>query len=493
MIMPHVSRRGVLAGTLGAGAILGLSSCGLNSKSRSSGLSDIEARESALTWSGKIKKFDLVARLAEVDLGGRIAKTWVYGDSLPGKAIRVNKSDRVRVAFANDLPTPTSVHWHGLAIRNDMDGVPGLTTPEIGSGKGFIFDFITPDAGTYWFHPHSGTQLDRGLYAPFIVEDPNEITQYEREWIVVLDDWTDGIGKNPDQILNELKQGNATSSGMGDMGDMGGMGGMGGMGAMESGDVTYPLYLVNGRPKNDPEIFTAKPGERIRLRIINSAADTIFHIALAEHIMRVTHTDGFPIEPYETPLLRIGMGERYDVTITVKDGVFPLVAEPVGKNEIARALLRTGSGRVPEPSYRPAELNGRPLTAENLRASEEVRLTIATLDRIQDLVLTGSMQPYEWKINGRSYAETKPLSIKRNERGRIRIRNASMMPHPIHLHGHTFQLGIAGGARKDTVLVPSMGRIDVDLVADNPGKWMLHCHNAYHAEAGMMTRFEYVK
>ena len=271
------------------------------------------------------------------------------------------------------------------------------------------------------------------------------------------------------------------------------MSGMGDMSGMASGDVTYPLYLVNGRTKNDPDVFTAKTGERIRLRIINSAADTIFNIALAGHTMTVTHTDGYPTEDYDTPLLRIGMGERYDAVITVKDGVFPLVAEAVGKTDIARALLRSGNGRIPKISFRPAELDYAPLTAELLKASEEVRLGISTPDRIQDLVLSGSMQPYEWKINGRTYAETKPLSIRRNERGRLRIRNTSMMPHPIHLHGHTFQLVLPGGsgARKDTVLVPAMGRIDVDLLADNPGNWMIHCHNAYHAEAGMMTRLEY--
>ena len=400
MVMPHISRRGVLAGSLGAGAILGLSSCGLKSEGRPSGLSAIEARESSLAWSGKIRKFDLTARPVEIDLGGKIAKTWGFGDSIPGKEIQVKKSDRVRVAFTNALPTSTSVHWHGLAIRNDMDGVPGLTTPEIRSGEGFTFDFITPDAGTYWFHPHTGTQLDRGLYAPFIVEDPSEITRYEREWIVVLDDWTDGIGKNPDQILTELRQGNVTSSGMGDMS------------GMASGDVTYPLYLVNGRTKNDPDVFTAKSGERIRLRIINSAADTIFNIALAGHTMTVTHTDGYPTEDYDTPVLQIGMGERYDVVITVKDGVFPLVAEAVGKTDIARALLRSGNGRIPKISFRPAELDYAPLTAELLKASEEVRLGISTPDRIQDLVLSGSMQPYEWKINGRTYSETKPLSIR---------------------------------------------------------------------------------
>ena len=485
--MPQVSRRGVLAAIVGIGAVGGLAGLELNSKPRLLGLNEIQARESALAWSGKIKSFELSARLAKVDLGGKIASTWVYGDSLPGKTIRVNKNDRVKVSFTNDLIAPTSVHWHGLAIRNDMDGVPGITTPEVLPGHNFDFDFITPDSGTYWFHPHSGTQLDRGLYAPFIVDDQNEVTKYEREWILILDDWTDGIGKNPDEILADLMQGSSDTSSMAGM-DMGSMSGM------DSGDVTYPMYLINGRPKNDPDLLTVRPGERIRIRIINAAADTIFHVALAQHMMTITHSDGFPVKPYKTALLRIGMGERYDVVVTVGDGVFPFVAEPVGKSDIARALIRSGSGSAPAETFRPNELNDTPLTADSLQAAEEVRLPIRKPDRIHDLLLTGSMNPYQWKINGRLYPDTKPLTVKAGEMGRLRIRNMSMMPHPIHLHGHTFQLGSAGGsgARKDTVLVPPMGGVNVDFLTANPGRWMIHCHNAYHAEAGMMTRLDYI-
>jgi FtsP/CotA-like multicopper oxidase with cupredoxin domain len=485
--MPQLSRRGVLAGIAGVGAATVLAGCDFSSKSRAVGLSSIEAREAAIKWSGAVKKFTLTARQAEVDLGGTIAKTWIYGNSLPGKIIRVNKNDRVQVAFRNELKVPTSVHWHGLAIRNDMDGVPGLTTPEVTPLHNFNFDFITPDAGTYWFHPHSGTQLDRGLYAPFIVDDPNEITNYDREWIVILDDWTDGVGKNPDEILAELKQGASNSSDMGSMGNMGGMSGMG-------GDVTYPMYLINGRSAKDPESFLAKPGERIRMRIINAAADTIFQMALDQHNMLVTHTDGFPVKPLETSSIIIGMGERYDVIVTLSDGVFPLVAEPIGKSHFGRALIRTGNGTVPSQTYRPKALRKDPLTSDLLESLDEVRLPKTKSNRVQDLILTGSMNPYVWKINGRTYENTKALTIHENEMGRLRIKNASMMPHPIHLHGHTFQLGGAGssGARKDTVLIPPMRRIDVDFLATNPGRWMIHCHNAYHAEAGMMTRLEYI-
>ena len=489
MTKPHISRRGVLTGMVGLTVASGLAGYGLRSKQEFLGIPAVDARESALSRTGKISNFDLTARLTEVDFGGTIAHTWAYGNSLPGNIIRVNKGDRAKVAFRNELPVSTSVHWHGLAIRNDMDGVPGLTTPEVLSGKSFNFDFITPDAGTYWFHPHSGTQLDRGLYAPFIVDDPQEATKYEREWILILDDWTDGVGKNPDEILAELMQGKGA-----DASNMGGMSGMGSMADMTGGDVTYPMYLINGRPSNDPDSLSARPGERIRLRIINAAADTIFYVALAQHTMTVTHTDGFPVKPFDTTLLQIGMGERYDLVVTLKDGVFPLVAQPIGKPQMARALIRTGSGTVPPSSFRPQELDALPLTPNFLQATDEVRLPARTPDRIQNLILTGSMNPYIWKINGRIYSDTKALTTRLNEMGRLRIRNMSMMSHPIHLHGHTFQLNGAGGsgARKDTVLIPPMSGINVDFAATNPGKWMIHCHNAYHAEAGMMTRLEYI-
>jgi FtsP/CotA-like multicopper oxidase with cupredoxin domain len=489
MSKPHISRRGILTGMVGLTVASGLAGYGLRPKEEFLGIPAIDARESALPRTGKISNFDITARLTQVDLGGTIAHTWTYGDSLPGKIIRTNKGDRAKIAFSNELPVPTSVHWHGLAIRNDMDGVPGLTTPEVLSGKSFNFDFITPDAGTYWFHPHSGTQLDRGLYAPFIVDDPEEVTQYEREWILILDDWTDGVGKNPDDILAELMQGKGTDSS-----NMADMSGLGSMTDTTGGDVTYPMYLINGRPGNDPDSFSARPGERIRLRIINAAADTIFYVALAQHTMTVTHTDGFPVKPFDTTLLQIGMGERYDLLVTLKDGIFPLVAQPIGNPHLTRALIRTGGGTVPPATFRPKELDAQPLTPNLLQATDEARLPTRTPDRIQNLILTGSMNPYVWKINGRTYSETKALTTRLNEMGRLRIRNMSMMSHPIHLHGHTFQLNGAGGsgARKDTVLIPPMGGINVDFAATNPGKWMIHCHNAYHAEAGMMTRLEYL-
>lgn len=428
-----------------------------------------------------MRSFRLTAAPADVDLGGTVVSTWAYGGSIPGTALRAAAGDRVAILYANELPVPSSVHWHGLAIANAMDGVPGVTTPEVGPGGTFRFDFVVPDPGTHWFHPHTGLQLDRGLYAPFIVDDPEEPGDYDHEWVVVLDDWTDGVGPSPEQVMADLRDSGSRSM----------MGGM--MRGSADGDVAYPMFLINGRPGNDPDSLTARPGQRVRLRIINAAADTIFTVALAGHDLTVTHSDGFPVEQVSTGALRIGMGERYDVVVTLGDGVFPLVGQPAGKSGLARALIRTGGGPVPDADYRPPELGGAPLLVDDLRAAGPAVLPARDPDRVQDLVLSGGMGAYVWTINGRTYDRTVPLTIRQGQAGRLRITNHSMMSHPVHLHGHSFQLGPAGGSgpRKDTVLLGPMTRVDVDFAATNPGRWMIHCHNAYHAEAGMMTRLDY--
>lgn len=493
-----LTRRSFVLGMIGTGAALGVAACG---GGMSSTATPAPAAVPATRTSGRTRRFSLTAQQTDIDLDGQVVSTWAYGDTVPGRPLRVTAGDRVIVDFANRLPMATSVHWHGLAIRNSMDGVPNVTTPETEAGANFAFDFVVPDPGTHWFHPHHGLQMDRGLYAPFIVDDPAEPGAYDHEWIVVLDDWTDGVGPSPEQLLADLQSTGRSGTGMGmgmagmganGMGMGGGMGG--GMGAMLGGDVAYPLFLANGRTSTDPDTLAARPGQKVRLRIINAAADTIFTVALAGHDLMVTHTDGYPVVPRSTAALVIGMGERYDVTVTLDDGVFPLVADPVGKSGHARALIRTGSGAVPPDSLKPRELDGYALTADALLAGPGSALPRRDPDTVQDVMLSGSMSPYEWTINGATYADTIPLTISAGQAGRLRVRNHSMMSHPVHLHGHTFQLGHAGGTgpRKDTVLVPPMGGVDVDLVADNPGSWMLHCHNAYHAESGMMTRLDYV-
>jgi FtsP/CotA-like multicopper oxidase with cupredoxin domain len=184
------------------------------------------------------------------------------------------------------------------------------------------------------------------------------------------------------------------------------------------------------------------------------------------------------------------MGERYDVTITLGDGVFPVAASAEGKNGTALAVVRTGSGSMPAKDAKPDELSRLVMWSEQFRARSDVRLSGAAVDRTLDVVLGGTMSPYRWTINGRTFPDAAPLEIRQGERVRLRFLNNTMMFHPMHVHGHTFGL-VDGGARKDTTVVLPMRTVSVDLDADNPGQWAAHCHNIYHAETGMMTTLSY--
>lgn len=469
----------------------------------------IAAAEAARPHTGTRRTVDLVAESSTIDLGGKIVPTFSYGQRLPGRVIRANVGDQLHVAVTNRLAEPTSVHWHGIALRNDMDGVTPATRT-IAAGAAFTYDFSVPDPGTYWFHPHVGVQADYGLYGPLIVDDPNEKPWYDEEWIVMLDDWTSGVGADPARILAKLSDGSMSSmpgmsmssSSMGGGMSMGSSSGSpaGGMGVGTSallggdaGDVTYPDYLINGRLATAPTSFASTPGRRIRIRIINAGADTAFRVALGEHTMTVTHTDGFPVKPVVVDGLLIGMGERYDVVVTAKDGVFPLFASAEGKNGHGLALLKTGAGSVPAPMRAPRELTGRIGQASDFTAAPHVDLAARRVAATLPVTLGGDMTTYKWTINGRPYLNTVPLTVTQGQRVQLAFRNTTTMWHPMHLHGHTFQMlnGSARGARKDTLIVKPAQTVAVLLEANNPGAWMLHCHNAYHAEAGMMTRLDY--
>ncbi len=470
----------------------------------------------------------LHARRTTVDLGGRTVTTWAYGDDVPGPVIRATAGDLVTVQVTNDLPTSTSVHWHGLRLRNDMDGVPGLTQPPIEVGSTFTYSFTPPDPGTYWYHPHTGIQVDRALHGALIVDDPAEPGDYDVEWVVVLDDWIDGTGDDPDRILARFRAEGAHPSGM-DMSGMPGMEGMthsaaptpdaaptttpdaaasgtaptgtaptgtaptgtGGLYGM-GGSIMYPHYLVNGRLPTAPVTFTAKPGQRARIRFVNAGSDTAFRVALGDHRMTVTHTDGYACTPSTADAVLMGMGERYDVLVTLKDGVFPLAVLPEGKPGRALALVRTGAGSPPPADVRPAELDGDTLIGAALDPAASNRLPAKGPDRLHQIVLEGSMNPYHWTINGKSHPDVDPFPVARGERLRIQIMNRTRMFHPWHIHGHTFALARTG-LRKDTVILRPMQVMYLELQADNPGLWMTHCHNLYHAESGMMATLAYLR
>jgi FtsP/CotA-like multicopper oxidase with cupredoxin domain len=487
--MQPLSRRAILIGGLGLGAGA-LTAC---STTGAAGFGSATVGPAAATTPSpgqKVLLKTLVARPTTLDLGGPKVATWAYGDTVPGPLIRATAGDFLRITLDNQLPADTTIHWHGIRIHNPSDGVPGMTQDPVKPGTLFTYQFAVPDPGTYFFHPHVGVQLDRGLYAPLVIDDPREPGGYDAEWLVVLDDWVDGTGRTPDDVLKQLVAagGSASSSSMGGMGGMGGAQPWG-----DAGDVTYPYFLLNGKIPAAPETFSANPGQRVRLRIINAASDTIFTVALGGHQMTVTHTDGYAVVPQEVGAFYIGMGERYDVVVTLKDGVFPLVAKPFGKTSGGQALglIRTGSGTAPGPDVSPAELGGPVLIGSRLQPAEFAKLPAKAPDAIAQLTLEGSMQPYQWGINGAQFGKNTPLTVRAGQRLRINVMNMTMMTHPLHLHGHTFAL--PSGLRKDTVLLAPMEQLPIELDADNAGDWMIHCHNIYHAESGMMIGLRYVK
>ncbi|MEU7404708.1 multicopper oxidase family protein, partial [Streptomyces sp. NPDC044948] len=541
MSQSNVSRRAVLLGTSSAAAtaVLGGGAWwALRPDDATSTPARVAPTAEAVTraerarrarGTGRTVRASLVAEQGSVDLGGRTVRTWAYGGELPGKVIRCTAGDRLEVDVRNKLPEATTVHWHGLRLRNDMDGVPHLTQPLIAAGATKRYAFTAPDPGTYWLHPHVGVQRERGLYAPLIVDDPHEAGDYDAEFTVVLDDWTDGVAATPDQVLATLRKGGMmnryeTRVLAGAVPDRSKQwqyhvprevtdspAGKKARTAPQrlASQVDYPFYLLNGRLPTAPGTFRAKPGQRARIRLINAGGATVFRVALGGHRMTVTHTDGFPVTPVTVDTLQIASGERYDLLVTLKDGAFPLVAVAEGKRAQALGVIRTGSGTAPDAAVDVPELGGRLLALTDLHATGAVREKEQAPDVTHTAYLTGDMMKFSWHINAETYHPDRPftgitpLTVHGGERVRLQLVNQTPMYHPMHLHGHTFTVravsdtsgrdekALTGGVRKDTLMVPPGERITVDFTADNPGQWLLHCHNAYHMATGMAAILSY--
>ena len=496
-----LSRRAFLGAAIGGAALVaGCDASRVASHSRRTGPRVIApdgrivaAREAARTRPGaRVVAKELRAAPVQVDLGGTVVDTWAYNGTVPGPLVRATIGDILAVNLTNDLPEHTTIHWHGLSLRNDMDGVHGITQPPIHPGERFEYRFAFDAPGTYWYHSHMGTQLDRGLYAPIIVDDPADPGDYDAEHVLVLDDWVDGMGTTPDRIEHLLHCDPTCASspfiGRFRSDALGG----------DAGLIAYPAHLINGRMTTDRSTLSAPPGGRVRLRIINAGAETAYRVAVGGHRMTVTHSDGYRVDPVETGALLIGMGERYDVEFTARSGAWPVVALAEGKDTVAAAVLRTTdtdgqTSMSPPPETRPAELDGALLADDHLRAHESVRLPFTKPNRAFDISLTGRDSSYHWGINGDPYPRNGALNVRAGDRARITVRNTTKHWHPVHLHGHTFRVGPdADGPRKDTVIVRPGETKLLDVVCNNPGQWMLHCHNGYHFDAGMAIAFQYL-
>ncbi len=435
--------------------------------------------------SARIKEFQFTASATQVQLGeGPDFEAWTYNGQVPGPEIRVQEGDIIRVTLKNDLADATTIHWHGIPLQNPMDGVPGITQPAVKPGETFVYEFEARPAGSFLYHSHAGYQLDQGLYGPLVIEPSRAEQAYDQEFTLVLEDWV-------------LRDGGGTAS-VQRRPPMGGM-----HGRMHRGpafgpadgplwEPVYDGYAINGRVNGAIDGLLVRKGDRIKIRLINACSATVFFLRLAGHSLTITHADGNPIRPVETDVVRIGMGERYDVMFTADNpGNWLLAAydSGLGEGRLQIPVLYRDVRRE-EPQTPAFHRNLRMADYGEFQALHPTDYRGGEADRIFNQPLSGGMHSSAWGINGQVYPYADPLMVKKGERVRLRYSNHSMMPHPMHLHGHFFRvinrsLPPEQWVQKDTLILDHMQRFDVEFMADNPGRWFHHCHNLYHMEAGM--------
>lgn len=531
------------------------------------------------TSGGVLSGRDIALTIAEghFESGGRSGHHAVMiNDMLPGPLIRLREGETVRLAVTNRLKEQSSIHWHGLLLPFNMDGVPGLSFPGIDPGETFTYEFPLLQSGTYWYHSHSGMQEAMGLVGPLIIDPrtPDPVSQ-DREHVIVLSDWSP---LHPHEQLRRLKlasghfnQAKQTIGGLlagkdqrlKDRLEWAAMR----MDPTDISDVTGSTYsyLVNGHGTAENWTGMFVPGERVRLRIINASAMTNFNLRIPGLAMTVVGSDGNLVQPVETDEFQIAIAETYDVIVTPsEDRAYALIAEAIDRSGLVRATLAPRMGlSAPVPALRERPLltmrdMGMDMSSMDMGQGGEIDLSkpattsmaghsmsmrdpsvapgvklgpgVASLspmpaDRLADrptglenadhrvltyaqlrshdpnpdlrkpgrqidMHLTANMERYMWSIDGETLSDgVDRIPFRQGERVRINLINDTMMPHPIHLHGHFFELVIGEPGhrpRKHTVNVLPGGRASFDFTADAEGDWAFHCHMLLHMHAGMM-------
>ncbi|MBK8770107.1 MAG: multicopper oxidase family protein [Rhizobiales bacterium] len=438
-----------------------------------------------------------------LDINGKSAT--VYGLIGPdGKqGLTFNAGDIFDVSLQNSLTEPTMIHWHGLTPPNEFDGVPDLPMPLLKAGEARAYRFPVGDGGTHWMHAHT-LQEQNLLAAPLIVRTAEDRAADEQEVLILLHDFS---FTPAEELLANLKGNKPAHGGMNhdmshmNMGNMGMnkmdmskmMSGGGMMGGMDLNDIAYDAYLANDRTLDDPEVVKVEKGGRVRLRIINGATATGFTIDTGGLSATLIAVDGQLIKPVAGTQFPLAMGQRADIRLEIpkEGGAFPVLALREGAPERTGIILATIGAEVKRHAVS-AEAAGPVLDLALERSLVAARpLAARDADRNYMVHLMGNMQGYTWAMAGDA------VLAKPGERVEIAIMNMSMMSHPMHLHGHHFQVvGIDGerfsGAVRDTVVVPPMQTVTVAVDANNPAKaWAFHCHHLYHMASGMMTTFGY--
>lgn len=460
------------------------------------------------------KEYTITAQASNLEVSeGKSLPVWTFNNFVPGPEIRVKVGDTVKIHLKNELEEPVSIHWHGYPVPNQMDGIPGVTQDAVVPGKSFTYEFKADIPGTYWYHSHqdSVNQLDKGLYGALIVEDPKD--SYDRDYTLVLDEWI-GSGSMESKTNSSKQADHGEMADMDhskmDMGDMSGMDhgqmDMGNMAGMEGHDMSmYDLYTINGKTGDAINKLVVKEGEKVRIRLIN-AGYLVHTMHLHGHEFKVVASDGQPINSPAVITdqgIAIAPGERYDIEFTANNPGSWLLEEHGSEDRMKnmRAVIQyEGSSVQTDVSNASEKLPDFDLMKYGKQAETNFSLN-QSFDQDVLLNLNTEMQDGEmvYTINGKVFPDTDSIKVDKGEKVKVTFVNQSKTEdHPMHLHGHFFQVLSKDGQPldgapviKDTLNVKPGEEYVVAFEADNPGDWMFHCHDLHHASAGMVTDVKY--
>lgn len=489
--------------------------------------------------SAKTVRYELVATKGKINLSGKktVDFALMINGTVPAPTLEFTEGDDAEIVLKNEIPDDElSIHWHGMLLDPYMDGVPYVNTPPIFPGESFTFKFKIRQHGTYWYHSHTNVQEQKGLYGAIVIHPKEKKIKYDKDLVLVVSDWSD---ENATQILKNLKKDgdyylfkkNTMRSWWGAIKANSLKGYLTNewtrMGGMDFSDVGYDAFLINGQ-RTPPQII-AHPGEKIRIRVINAAASTYFYVSLANIPMKIISMDGVDIKPTLASDFLMGMAETYDILfeaseqknyelkVTAQDGtgstsiwigMGPNVPAPIRPFPDMYATMDHGSmdkpmdhssmdhgsmdhGSMEEPSLKDVIPSFSVADAE---ANSRTEFPSHIPRHDVKLILDGDMERYVWHINGKAIHQDTNIPITENEIIRFTFENKTMMHHPMHLHGHFFRVINKHGERsplKHTVDVAPHSTRTIEFYSNEPGDWMLHCHNLYHLKTGMARVVKY--
>jgi len=574
--MQTVTRRSFLGSSLAAGGMIGAAAA-LPAWARGANMNGPAIRQGFDEVSGR--SIDLNIARGPFSVQGRRGMGVAVNGSVPGPLVRLKEGEPVNLNVTNSLDEDSSIHWHGLLVPFQFDGVPGVSFPGIKPGQTFTYEMpALRQAGTYWWHSHSGLQEQAGHYGPIIVDPAGpDPVQADADYVMLLSEFTP---MHPHTIMSKLKKGEAyfnyqqrtLTDDYPLSGEERRMWAKMRMMPTDILDVTGSTYtyLANGHGPEEGLEYLFSRGQRVRIRVINGSAMSFFNVRIPGVKFWVVAADGLNVRPVEVEEFQIGTAETYDIVVEPTGEAHTIVAESMDRSGMAVATLASRPGaRAPVPALRdpplltmadmgmggmdhgamghsehsadgmgaggetrdgsmagmdmrdtsrlPADvkvgpgidmvamnpqdrmgdpgigladvphkvLNYRDLVA--LEPNDDLR----TPSRQMEIHLTGNMERYMWSFDGQKFSAVsdKPIRFAYNERVRVKLVNNTMMAHPIHLHGHFFELVNGAPAdrqpQKHTVIVQPGGYAQFDLTADEEGDWAFHCHLLYHMHAGM--------